>query len=188
VLSCNYELGSRTADLNLFGSTGSLLPNAAAACTNLRMLGKHWESQWWRVQTRLTQVRAVYAGRDCDTNEAWDSVLSFFEAIHHLADWLHHDQAVELSQSDVKKFVRQSPMLSLCGDLANGSKHMVLTSSLTKDLSTRITRNDATILVGHGTLAHAFYVQSHKVEYDALEIAEAAVEEWTSFLITKGLL
>ena len=152
------------------------------------MLGKSWESQWWRVQTRLAQVRAVYVGRSGDTNEAWDTVLSFFEATHHLADWIHHDQTVELSKSDLKKFIKQSSALTLCGDLANGSKHLVLTNSWTGDFSTGITRNDATILVGNGTVAHTFYIQSHTDEYDALEIAEAAVEEWTIFLRSKELL
>ena len=78
-------------------------------------------------------------------------------------------------------------MLQLCADLANGSKHLLLKTTRTGDLATDITRNDVNILMGVG-VAHRFYVQSSGTEYDVLEIAEAAVDDWTKFLTDKGLL
>ena len=50
------------------------------------MLGQGWQSQWARVQNRLNEVRAVYAGRAGGTDTALDATLSFFEAVHHLKD------------------------------------------------------------------------------------------------------
>ena len=79
-------------------------------------------------------------------------------------------------------------MLQLCADLANGSKHLALTGSRTGDKSTTITRNDVNIFVGTGTTSHRFYVQSVGKEYDALNIAEAAVAVWTKFLTDRGRL
>jgi hypothetical protein len=72
--------------------------------------------------------------------------------------------------------------------MANGSKHLTLTGSRTGDKSTTIARNDVNIFVRTGTAAHRFYVQSAGKEYDALDIAEAAVSEWTKFLTGRGRL
>ena len=79
-------------------------------------------------------------------------------------------------------------MLKLCADLANGSKHLKLTSTRTGDKATEIARNDVTVFVGTGTAAHRFYVQSRGTEHDVINIAEAAVAEWANFLTGKGLL
>ena len=56
------------------------------------MLGQGWQSQWVRVRRSLNGVRAVYAGAPGGTDEAIDVVLSFFEAVHHLKDWLGNVQ------------------------------------------------------------------------------------------------
>jgi hypothetical protein len=152
------------------------------------MLGQGWRFQWTRVHWRLDGVRTVYTGREGGTEGALDTSLSFFEAAHHLKDWLRNDPSSGITKADVDSLIRRSPMLQLCGDLANGSKHLVLTSTHTHDMSTAITRNDVYILMGTGTVAHRFYVQSAGTEYDVLQIAEAAVDDWTKFLTDKGLL
>jgi hypothetical protein len=152
------------------------------------MLGQGWQSQWMRVQDRLKQVRAVYDGSGGSTDDALDATLSFFEAVHHLKDWLGNDPASGLSKHDGDALIDKSPTLQLCADLANGSKHLLLTKTRTGDLSTTITRNDVNIFVGTGTVAHRFYVQSAGLEHDVLQIAETAVGEWARFLTSRGLL
>lgn len=152
------------------------------------MLGPGWQFQWTRVHWRLDDVRAVYTGREGGTDGALDVTLSFFEAVHHLKDWLGNDSSSVISKVDGDSLIGRSPMLQLCADLANGSKHLVLTSTRTGDKSTAITRNDVNILMGTGAAAHRFYVQSAGTEYDVLQIAEAAVDDWTKFLTVKGLL
>jgi hypothetical protein len=80
-------------------------------------------------------------------------------------------------------------VLQLCADLANGSKHLTLTSSRTGDPSTTIARNDVTVFLGTGgTKTHRFYVASGGTEHDVLTIAEDAVDVWTTFLHSGGLV
>ena len=79
-------------------------------------------------------------------------------------------------------------MLRLCADLANGSKHLSLTSSRTGDKSTDIARNDVTVFVGTATAAHSFYVQSGNKEYDVRDIAEAPSWSGPSSSPSKGRL
>lgn len=45
-----------------------------------------------------------------------------------------------------------------------------------------------TVFVGTGSSAHRFYVASGGTEYDALQIAEDAVNEWRRFLSGRGLI
>jgi hypothetical protein len=118
---------------------------------------------------------------------AVDTVQSFFESVYHLKDWLGNDPASGVTKADGDSLINGSQVLQLCVDLANGSKHLKLTSSRTGDLSTAITRNDATVLARTGTSAHRFHVESADIEYDVLQLAEAAVNEWASFLSSRGL-
>jgi hypothetical protein len=157
-------------------------------CDNRTMLGHGWQMQWARVQHRLNDVRDVYIGRPGGTDAAVDSVQSFFEAVHQLKDWLGNDTSSRVTKADGDALINASPVLQLCADLANGSKHLVLTSSRTGDLSTTIARNDVAVLVATGTSAHRFYVASAGKEYDVLQLAEDAVAEWTTFLSSRGLI
>jgi hypothetical protein len=150
------------------------------------MLGQGWQSQWARVQRRLDDVRGVYAGRPGGTDAAIDTVQSFFEAVHHLKDWLENDPSSGITDGD--SLTNRSTTLQLCADLANGSKHLKLTRrTRTGDPATGIARNDVTVFVGTGTSAHRFYVQSAGAEYDVLQFAEDAVAEWHKFLSDQGL-
>jgi hypothetical protein len=152
------------------------------------MLGQGWQAQWARVHRRLDDVRAVYAGRPGGTDAAVDTVQSFFESVLHLKDWLGNDPLSGVTKATGDSVINTSQVLRLCADLANGSKHLRLTHSRAGDTSTTIARNDVTVLVGTGTSAHRFYVQSAGTEHDVLQLAEAAVNEWISFLSGRGLL
>ena len=152
------------------------------------MLAHGWRMQWERVHRRLDDVRAVYTGRPGGTPAAVDATQSFFEGVHHLKDWLGNDPSSGVTRAAGDALINASPVLQLCADLANGSKHFKLTRARTGDTSTTIARNDVTVFVGTGTSAHRFYVQSAGAEYDVLQLAEDAVAEWSKFLAGKGLI
>ena len=150
------------------------------------MLGHGWQMQWGRVHRRLNDLRTAYTGRPGGTPAAVDAAQSCFEAVHHLKDWLGNDPSSGATRADGDSFVNSSPVLQLCADLANGSKHLRLTRSRTGDTSTTLARNDVTVFAGKGTSAHRFYVQSAGTEHDVLHLAEGAVAEWTRFLSGRG--
>lgn len=152
------------------------------------MLGQGWQSQWERVGRRLEDVRGVYAGTPGGTDVAIDKVLSFFETVHALRDWLWNDPASGVTKDDVHTLIGGSPLLQVCADVANGSKHFELTTSQTGDLSTTIARNDVAVFVGKGTSAHRFYIASGGSERDLLKVAEEAVDEWRKFLSGRHLI
>lgn len=155
------------------------------------MLGQGWLSQWERVGRRIEDVRAVYKGTPGGTDAAIDAVLSFVETVHHLKDWLGNDPASGVTTAEVRTLIDGSPVLKLCADLANGSKHFKLDPqrrTQTGDHSTTIARNDVIVFVGTGTSAHRFYTASAGKERDVLEIAEEALNEWRGFLSERHLI
>ncbi len=154
----------------------------------LSMLNQTWRDHWERVLRRLDDVRAVYRGAPGGTIWATDSVQSFFEAVHHLKDWTGNDPAIPLTKADGDALINRDTNLQISADIANGSKHFNLTTTRTGDKGTDITRNDATVQLGAGTSAHRFYIQSDGVEYDAIDVAEGAVDAWRTFLSGHGLI
>ncbi|WP_326718888.1 hypothetical protein OHT59_04725 [Streptomyces sp. NBC_00243] len=137
-------------------------------------------------------MRTVYAGAPGGTDAAIDALLSFFETVHHLRDWLANDQASGLLMTDVHAdLIDGSPTLQLCADLANGAKHFRLDPNRraqTGDHSTTIAQNDVVVFDGTGTSAHRFRTASGGKTRDVLEVAEEAVNEWRGFLSSRNLI
>lgn len=135
-------------------------------------------------------MRTVYGGAPGGTDAAIDAVLSFFEAVHHLKDWLTNDQASGVQAPDVYRLINGSPTLKLCADLANGAKHFKLDPNRraqTGDHSTTVAQNDVVVFVGTDTSAHRFRTASGGTTRDVLEVAEEAVSEWRDFLSSCNL-
>jgi len=177
------------AGLQNDGDITMLAPGAAPrTCDACRVLSQGWADQWVRVQRRLDCVRAIYSGRAGGSEAAIDDVQAFFESVHHLKDWLGNDAMSGITKADGDALINSSATLQVCADLANGTKHLVLTSTRTGDLGTSIARNDVTVFAGTGTAAHKFYVASGSTELDVLDLAERAVSEWAAFLHSRGLM
>jgi hypothetical protein len=154
----------------------------------------------------LGRVQAVYHGGPAGIDEAKDDVYSFFQNIHHLKDWLRHDPASHVTKADVETFIKNSSELSICADLCNGSKHLKLTSPLTGDPATAVTKlsaehlsaGHAVVLGGGGTpqplvlspakVIRRFEVSSGNSQHDVLDLAMSAYEQWRVWLTGKGLL
>jgi hypothetical protein len=90
---------------------------------------RRWQNQWARVLrwydrfSRIERGVENYSPSDFSDDEMW----AFFINCYHMKDWLTNDPASGLTSRAVEDFVAKPPNLSLCGDLANGSKHAVLT-------------------------------------------------------------
>jgi hypothetical protein len=68
---------------------------------------------------------------------------------YHLKDWLKNDPTTQPVVGDVEQVITASTYLSLCADLANGSKHLTLTRSRA-DPTTRIGRRRFALNLGGG--------------------------------------
>lgn len=150
-----------------------------------------WQEQRSRVLRWLIRIRDTAAGRvhDSPTDSYEDEVIAFFQACYHLKDWLKNDPASRVTSSEVEDFVERTPSLRLCGDLANGSKHLQLDRPRV-DPDARIgARNYKLGLGGRGpTISVTYTVEAAGKTYDALTLAEECWGAWETYLLRKGLI
>jgi hypothetical protein len=120
-----------------------------------------------------------------------DAVFNFAVTGYHIKDWLKNEGI-----SDVEAHINENPMLRLCADLCNGSKHKLLNSprevidpvtsinnsELTCDMTT-ITC-DATIPINGHTVRMA--LTSGK-EVEILDFANQVVSNWESFFSANNI-
>ena len=156
-----------------------------------------WEKQWDRVKRRYTRLELMNTPGEHISPAADypdDDFQAFFVDCFHLKDWLKNDSASGLSSKEVEDTVTKSGVLGLCGDLANGSKHLLLTTPRVDPhakLSGRLFK--VALQAGGSTPQPTTIAYSYKVEvlgktFDAFELATACMAEWESFLKSKGLI
>lgn len=59
-----------------------------------------------------------------------DAVISFFQIAWHLKDWIRSDTSLNRAQRDgILSRVEHDPILGICADIANRTKHRLLTRS-----------------------------------------------------------
>jgi hypothetical protein len=126
---------------------------------------------------------------DRESDAYQDDVYAFFVTCFHLKDWLKNDPAASASASDVESFVADSAALSICADLANGSKHLVLTTPRLGSGAKMGSRHYALTLGGGPPRISATYsVEAGGKRYDALKPAQECMADWTAYLERVGLL
>lgn len=82
--------------------------------------------QWARVLRWRERLRELMRQRMADPNEAMDFALALFITLYHVGDWIKAtDPTLERA---VTEHVRRNHALRLARDLANGSKHLTLTT------------------------------------------------------------
>ncbi len=116
-----------------------------------------------------------------------DSIFNFAITGYSIKDWLKEDGV-----SGVEKHVNSEPMLRLCADLCNGSKHKLLTGRREKDdpvqsiLNSGMTFDMTTISWDSSAFWNGGYTV--RIELDSgkrveiLDFANQVVDSWTSFI------
>jgi hypothetical protein len=84
-----------------------------------------------RVQRYLDRFKELNDGlmpARTSTDYYIDDVYSFFQHCHHLKDWIKNDEALPLpKRNGAEGHLAASDDLKLCADIANGTKHLLLT-------------------------------------------------------------
>lgn len=163
----------------------NLPPNTSF--TARQRLDQGWASQWGRVQR--SHQRLPWEGFEWASvvtgEHLRDDVVHFFMDCYHLKDWLKNDPQITL-QGDVEELIQQSTALKVVADIANGQKHLKLTSSRSGDTTTRLT--DVMVTQGDGSGATiSMSVENHGAPLDASDLARMALDEWRAFLAAEGL-
>lgn len=144
------------------------------------------EGTWREMYRRVRRWYTRLSESDAIDDRRVDDFYAFFACCYHLKDWLKNDRSVDRSVRDaVERFINESSCLSLCADVANGAKHLVL-SRPRVDPSARVEQVEGAFQ------ADAFQSDAFQVDqilivaegrtYDALQLADECVRTWDEFL------
>lgn len=81
-----------------------------------------WKEQWDRVHRWYARIKV----QDRCRQEYEDDLWAFFQNCWHMKDWLINDPILGLNKKTVTKEAHALIPLTICADLANGSKHLKL--------------------------------------------------------------
>lgn len=133
-------------------STCGLHPESSLGQNDLMNILSGWREQYDRMLRSHDLLREVATGTRYEVvgaDHARDALIHFYMDAYQLKDWIKNDPAVGVAPTVVEGFVNSAPALCLCADLANGTKHLRLTSARTNDLQTRI--SSQSVIVRPGT-------------------------------------
>jgi hypothetical protein len=150
-----------------------------------------WQEQYERVWRWLSTLGDTDVGRVHDriSDSYQDEVYAFFQNCYHLKDWLKNDPASAGAVSDVEAFISSSPSLSVCADLANGSKHLTLTSHRV-DPDAAIGARHYEIGPGSGgiMISVKYEVRAGGTTHDAYTLSQQCWDQWQTYLFERGLI
>ena len=152
-----------------------------------------WRDQYERMKRFRARASEPMSGsaRETYNQRVVDDLAAFFVFCYHLKDWLKKDSVYPVPSQEVEDFVSQSEELSLCGDLANASKHAVLRGdSVRSDPNPNVQGGSVSSDLGPLKFEGSWFevVTSKGEEHDALNLADRCLCEWEEFLKKNGLI
>jgi hypothetical protein len=118
-----------------------------------------------------------------------DDMFAFFMNCYHLKDWIKNDSSVPHLNKLVEAYINESPALSLCADICNGLKHLVLNNSRSgsnPEISPRDYRRIDSSNTD-GKIGAAILISAGDKNYDAFELAGRCIDEWELFLLKNDI-
>lgn len=113
-----------------------------------------------------------------------DDVWAFFQNCWHLKDWVKHDPLVAQDIKDrIESAVEASAVLTICHDMANGTKHLALYGPQAGAAHSHLTLSAG----GQQALAIDCIIETSTGQRSAREVAEECVQEWVRILSAERL-
>ena len=143
--------------------------------------------QFERVCRALDRMKNSRRG---DLVDHEDDVWCFFQNCWHLKDWIiNDDQISRRYRNKVEADAKKYEALMICADLANRSKHLVLSGPVRRDA--KVTKKNLTIHpgapgTGYGEFDLVVTLKDGR-DLDALDVATTAVENWRTLLKEYGI-
>lgn len=122
-----------------------------------------------------------------------DDVYAFFQACYHLKDWLKNDGSYTVhTDQEIENYVSKTIALSICADICNGLKHLVLDSRRgprsgdePKMGRTNVELTVTATLSGPKVpprISIKYEIQHAGKKLDGFQLATEALTAWTSFV------
>lgn len=175
-----------------------------SAVTVPNVLGETWEDQYRRLQRSYALLQRVADQNNHDASiqnpdAARDILFHFCSDALNLRDWIQNSSLPQSVKDDVRHLFRSSTnpqtvstALAACADIANGSKHLVLTHPpYSAGGPAQVTGQSQgarfPMTLPFHFAANHWTIDVGGVEHDALTLAGAAVADWDAWLTGHGV-
>jgi hypothetical protein len=144
-----------------------------------------WRGQFSRMLRWRSRV--VDAANGDPSADELDFLLAFFEAAHHLRDWL--DETGAILRAELDAFINAHAELGICRDIANGFKHhSILRPSVDAEFAIVNQYVDPEWLGRRYRFPNGEWtVLANGHQFGLVELSERIVQLWKDFLSGKGL-
>lgn len=155
-----------------------------------------WRDQYDRVHRYLTRLQEIANGVEHVRSSLTykDDMLAFFQNCYHLKDWIRNDSALDpFTRCAVECHVNANRELRLCADIANGTKHLVLTRRRSGE-SPQLGATRYHLVTGDGlgaaptTLSADSDVDTETDRSTVIQLATKCMEQWDAYLRERGML
>jgi len=146
-----------------------------------------WQTQFQRIirYLRILQTQKIDYSNWKDINAYLDVVITCFQNIFHLKDWLLN--STTLSNTELNKFIKQHKELGLCRDICNGTKHFEIKHHASIDKNFMIVRaQDPAYLKNKGP-EYFILILSKAGIHQPFAFAKKCLQLWSDFIIEKNI-
>lgn len=120
-----------------------------------------------------------------------DEIYAFFMNCYHLKDWIKNDVQVDVAvRKQVEDYISGNRPLSLCADLCNSLKHLVLTKPPRSGEGPAFGKKKYALKLGTGParISLKYQVETARGPVDAFDLATECVAAWDRFMAENGLV
>jgi len=135
--------------------------------------------RWYRRFSEISEGRL----HDRPSDFYQDEVYAFFMNCYHLKDWIKNDPTRPSLAAKVESFITASRDMSMCADICNGNKHLVLSRPRYHE-SLQFGKRHFEVGVGTQptTIAVKYTIETASGALDAYELATRCLSAWEDFL------
>lgn len=147
--------------------------------------------QFERMKRYFTRFKQINDGKthNQSSKNYDDDVYAFFQNCYHLKDWIKNDPECS-NWSKVENFINQNGDLSICADLCNALKHLILTKPRSIE-NPAFAGGHITLKITDGfevkesvDISIKYKVSASSGDIDAFQLAERCVTAWDIYITT----
>ncbi|QWV95131.1 hypothetical protein KP004_08120 [Geomonas oryzisoli] len=145
-----------------------------------------WQEQWERVNRYYDRFERMNGGVEAHGEPAdyyFDDMWSFFQNCFHLRDWLKagHFCPDKIAKSP-DAYVNENEFLAICADLANATKHMMLTHRPKSGAEPKRVNRSLAVTGGSPVVTFKAAVKHKANLIDAFQLATHCMAAWREYL------
>lgn len=146
-----------------------------------------WQEQYDRMRRYFDRFKEANDGAHMrvTADYAADDMHAFFQNCYHLKDWLKNDPSfTKKTKQQIEDYITATPCLSLCADICNGMKHLMLSNSRS-GTEPQFTGRQFHIWEGgpmHGQVSLKLNIEHDGMIRDAFTVASECIAAWDAFL------